>query len=184
MKFFNTADLCDEFDNIQIAKPIFSQYGRKKKFCGKMRTVSVLDDNSYVKKLIEKKVNGDVMVIDGNASDNCALLGDNLARKAFNNGWSGFIINGYIRDVEIINDIEIGIKAIGSLPRKSEKKDIGKYGEILRFAEVDFTDGHYVYSDSDGIIVSKDILDKKDDNTTKQSIPYIKLTGVKKYDDT
>ena len=184
MKFFNTADLCDEFDNIQIAKPIFSQYGRKKRFCGKIRTVNVLDDNSYVKKLVEKKVNGDVMVIDGNAYDNCALLGDNLARKAFNNGWSGFIINGYIRDVEIINDIEIGIKAIGSLPRKSEKKDIGKYGEILRFAEVDFTDGHYVYSDSDGIIVSKDILDKKNDNTTKQSIPYIRLTGVKKYDDT
>ena len=84
MTRFTTADLCDDNANIQIAKPIFKLYGENKNFYGKIRTVSVLDDNSYVKKLVEEKVNGDVMVVDGKGSTKCALLGDNLARIACN----------------------------------------------------------------------------------------------------
>ena len=87
MIHFTTADLCDDNSNIQIAKPIFKLFGENKYFYGRIRTVSVLDDNSYVKKLVEEKVNGDVMVVDGKGSTKCALLGDNLARIACDNGW-------------------------------------------------------------------------------------------------
>lgn len=158
MNIFNTADLCDENEGIQIAHPIFKSYGEREKFYGKIRTVSVQDDNSFVKKLVNEKVNGEVMVIDGKGSFKCALLGDNLAKSASQNGWSGFIINGCIRDSAIINKIDIGIKAINTMPIKSEKKDIGKYGEILKFANVIFEEGDYVYSDADGIVISKKLI--------------------------
>ena len=180
---FTTADLCDGNANIQIAKPVFKLFGENKYFYGRIRTVSVLDDNSYVKKLVEEKVNGDVMVVDGKGSTKCALLGDNLARIACNNGWSGFIINGCIRDSEIINRIGIGIKAINTMPIKSEKKDVGEYGKPLNFADVIFTDGDYVYSDPDGIIISKSQLINEIDTPSNNSLPYIHVTYVKKMSD-
>ena len=78
MKQFNTADICDENDENQIAEPIFKSYGGNKKFYGKIRTVMAIEDNSFVKNLIEEKVDGDVMVIDGKGSTKCALLGLSL----------------------------------------------------------------------------------------------------------
>ena len=153
MNDFYTADICDEYEDIQICENIFKSYGGKEKFKGKIRTVKAVEDNSYVKTLIDEKVNGDVMIIDGNGSKKCALLGDNLAKKATDNGWSGFIIYGCIRDSEIISTINIGIKALDTMPLKSEKKNIGEFGKDLRFANVLFKEGYYAYSDQDGIII-------------------------------
>ena len=158
MNHFSTADLCDENSDIQIAEPIFKMFGKQKIFMGKIRTVVAVEDNSYVKKLLATKVKGSVMVIDGNASTKCALLGDNLAKKAYENGWAGFIINGCIRDSNIIDTINIGIKALNTMPLKSEKRDVGEYGKDLSFAGVIFKENEYVYSDHDGIIISKKLL--------------------------
>jgi regulator of ribonuclease activity A len=181
MILFNTADICDKNNNIQIGDPIFKSYGKNKKFCGMIRTVTAIEDNSYVKKLVEEKVDGDVMVVEGKASTKCALLGDNLAMKAFENGWSGFIINGCIRDSEIINNIPIGIKAINTMPIKSQKNNIGEYSKALNFANIDFQEGEYVYSDPDGIIVLKDRLVSQEKLTNNGLIPYVVITYTKIY---
>ena len=159
MSDFYTADICDQYEDIEICENIFKSYGGKARFKGKIRTVSAIEDNSYVKKLIDEKVNGDIMVIDGNGSKKCALLGDNLAKKAMDNGWSGFIINGCIRDSEIVSTINIGIKALDTMPLKSEKKNVGEFGKDLKFANVIFKEGYYAYSDQDGIIIRKDEID-------------------------
>ena len=155
---FNTADLCDEHSDLQIAEPIFMLYGNRFKFSGKIRTVKAIEDNSYVKKLLNERVKGDVMVIDGGASLKCALLGDNLAKLAHKNGWSGFVINGCIRDSYIINTIDIGIKAINTTPKKSQKKNVGQYSMDLKFANVVFRENDYIYCDIDGIVISKKSL--------------------------
>ena len=158
MSKFTTADLCDEHTNIQIAEPIFNLYGGKKKFMGKIRTVIAIEDNSYVKELVNTKVDGDVMVIEGKGSIKCALLGDNLAKIASENGWAGFVINGCVRDSEIINTIPIGIKALNTMPKKSNKNNVGEFKKDLNFAGVLFREGYFLYSDSDGIIISKEKL--------------------------
>ena len=54
MNLFNTADICDETDDMQIVDPIFKAYGNNKKFSGKIRTVIAIEDNSYVKKLVDE----------------------------------------------------------------------------------------------------------------------------------
>jgi len=158
MKKFSTADLCDQNLSVKAAQPIFKIFGKTEIFCGKIRTVKVFEDNSYVKNLIEEKVGGDVMVIDGGGSLNCALLGDNLAKKAEENGWSGFIINGCIRDSSIIKNINIGIKALNTCPKKSIKNNKGEYKEDLEFAGIIFKNNWYVYSDTDGVVISEDKL--------------------------
>ncbi len=180
---FSTADICDEYNDIQIAQPIFRIYGENRKFFGKIRTVSVRDDNSYIKNLVNEKVSGDVMVVDGKASTKCALLGDNLARIACDNGWSGFIINGCIRDSEIINKIAIGVKAINTTPIKSVKNNIGEYSKDINFADVIFKEGEYVFSDPDGIVILKDMILDDNQNKLKSTLPYRLATCMKNMND-
>ena len=154
MNNFNTADLCDDH-NLIIAKPIFKSYGSRTHCFGKINTVEAIEDNSYVKKLLQEDGSGYVMVVDGRGSEKCALVGDNLAALGAENNWSGIIVNGCIRDSMEINNIGISIKALNLVPNKSEKKDIGKYGLDLNFAGVIFKENDFMYSDPDGIVISQ-----------------------------
>ena len=153
MNKFNTADSCDDHSLI-IAKPIFKSYGSRTHCFGKIKTVEAIEDNSYVKKLLQEDGSGYVMVVDGRGSEKCALVGDNLAALGAKNNWSGIIVNGCIRDSMEINNIGNSIKAINLVPNKSEKKDIGKYGLDLNFAGVIFKENDFLYSDPDGIVIS------------------------------
>ncbi len=153
MSKFNTADLCDNH-KLSIARPIFKSFGANTHCYGQIKTVEAIEDNSYVKKLLQKNGTGCVMVIDGHASNKCALVGDNLAAIAADNNWSGIIVNGCIRDSLEINNIPISIKALNLVPNKSKKKDIGRYGVEISLAGIIFREDEYVYSDPDGIVVS------------------------------
>ena len=157
MNKFNTADLCDEY-NLIVADPIFKSYGAETHCHGKITTVVSFEDNSYVKKLLDSDGKGKIMVVDGKGSLKCALLGDNLAKIACNNHWAGIIINGCIRDSVEINTLPLSVKALNTNPKKSIKKDIGEYNSNLTFAGVTFEDGDYLYSDPDGIVISKEAI--------------------------
>lgn len=158
---FKTADLCDDhYDDgdIQICQSLFSNFGGKSKFHGKIRTISCFEDNSKVRETVSSPGNGDVLVVDGGASQRCAMLGDILAAKAVDNGWAGLIMNTYIRDSADIAEMDLGVKALGTYPLKSEKRGLGTNDVTVAFAGVRFEPGYYVYSDEDGIIVSPKAL--------------------------
>ncbi|MBS82701.1 MAG: ribonuclease activity regulator protein RraA [Gammaproteobacteria bacterium] len=161
MNEFTIADLCDQNDDIEIVNPIFKSYGLNTNFSGIIKTIKVNNDNSYVKKLLESNGKGYVMVIDGGASLDCALMGDNLAKQACENNWNGILINGCIRDSKIINTLPISIKALNTSPKKSIKNNLGEYDIDISFAGVTFVNGYYIYSDEDGIIVSRKNLIQK-----------------------
>lgn len=150
-----TPDLCDKYpDQVEVAEPIFNNYGGKRSFGGQIVTIKCFEDNSLVKETAAKPGNGKVMVIDGGASLRRSLLGDMIAENAVSNGWEGFIIFGAIRDVDVIAELQIGVKALNTIPLKTEKKGIGEYDRELRFAGVVFRPGEYVYADNNGIIIS------------------------------
>lgn len=150
-----TADLCDQFNQeLQIADPLFRRFGGKASFAGPVATLRVFEDNSLVRQALEGPGKGRVLVVDGGGSLRCALVGDMLAKLAIDNGWAGAIINGPIRDSKVIGDMPLGIHALGTCPRKSEKRGIGESGVALAFAGVTISPGDWVYADEDGIIVS------------------------------
>jgi len=152
---FYTADLCDAHEaEVRTTEPVFSIYGRRIRFGGPIRTLRVFEDNSLVKKILATNGDGAVLVVDGGASVRCALLGGNLAELAAANGWAGLVINGCVRDVHEINDCDIGVRALGSCPRKSEKHGQGDEQLELSFAGVTFRPGEFLYADLDGVIVS------------------------------
>jgi regulator of ribonuclease activity A len=49
-------------------------------------------------------------------------MGDIIAEIAVANGWAGVVINGAIRDQNAINQLPLGVKALGSNPRKARKR--------------------------------------------------------------
>ncbi|MGR9114483.1 MAG: ribonuclease E activity regulator RraA [Gammaproteobacteria bacterium] len=155
---FTTADLCDahsDKDHVQIAEPIFRKYGGHVAFSGQITTLKVFEDNALVRSTLSEKVQNRVLVIDGGGSHRCALLGDNLARLALDNGWQGIIVYGCIRDASIISTLPIGVRALHTHPLKSFKKGHGERGVPVTFAGVQFKPDHFLYADEDGIIVSE-----------------------------
>ena len=157
---FATADLYDEHEeNLQIATPMFNSYGGKKSFSGPASTVKVFEDNSLVRAALEEQGNGRVLVVDGEGSLRCALVGDMLAVLGKDNGWQGIVVYGCIRDSAVIADIDIGVKALNTNPRKSVKKGVGERDVRVVFADVTINPGDYIYADEDGIIISDSKLD-------------------------
>lgn len=152
-------DLCDLYpEQLQIADPIFTSYGKRTHFYGEVVTVSCFEDNSRVRELVAQNGKGKVMVVDGGGSKRRALLGDMLAEKAVNNGWEGFVINGAIRDIVAQSQLNIGIHALCAHPMPTEKRGLGDLGKPLRFAGITITQGDYIYCDFNGIAVSKQPL--------------------------
>lgn len=152
---FKTADLCDEFGSmVEVADPVLRDYGGVTAFCGPIATVSVANDNTSVRDRLSEPGAGRVLVVDGGGSLHCALVGDMLAQLAYSNGWAGMVIYGCVRDVEELRTIPVGVKALNSLPRRSEKKGPGFVDVPVTFAGVTFEVGYYLYADADGILIS------------------------------
>ena len=148
-------DLCDQHgDALQVAAPLFHDYGGKPLFHGQAVTLSCFEDNSLVRELVARPGQGKVMVIDGGGSLRRALLGDQLAIKAVEQGWEGILIHGAVRDVGTLATLALGVKALAACPVKTEKLGQGKLDAVLSFAGVTIQPGDYVYADLNGVLIS------------------------------
>lgn len=151
-----TADLYDQHgETLQIAAPLFRDYGGDVEFEGAVVTLKVFEDNSLVRSTLEEAGDGRVLVVDGGGSLRCALVGDMLAELGRKNGWAGIVVYGCVRDAETMANMSIGIKALATNPRKSVKKGEGARDVTLRFAELVVEPGQYLYADRDGIVIAK-----------------------------
>jgi regulator of ribonuclease activity A len=155
MATISTPDLCDEHgDDIQVADPIFRHYGAHQAFGGEIATIKCFEDNSLVAEAVATEGRGRVLVVDGGGSLRRSLLGDNLAQKAVDNGWAGIVIYGALRDVEEIAPMPLGVMAMASVPRKTEKRGEGQKDIALHFASIHCKLGDYLYADGTGVIVA------------------------------
>ena len=128
-------------------------FGGVKRFSGPAVTIQCFENNPLVRQALGEPGEGRVLVVDGGGSTRCALLGDNLAAMAANNGWSGVIINGCLRDTEDIAKTPVGVKAIAPHPVKSSKRDPGLRDVPVTFAGVTVRPGDWIYADMDGVLV-------------------------------
>ena len=154
-----TTDLSDAHpDAIQVAEPMFRDFGGQRAFHGAIATVKLFEDNALVRSILETPGAGRVLVVDGGGSMRCALLGDQLAELAVRNGWAGVVVHGCIRDSEAIGQLPLGVKALATHPLKSIKRGEGQREIPVRFAGVHFRPGAWLYADGDGLIVSEQPL--------------------------
>jgi len=151
-----TADLYDERgEDLASVSLQFQSLGGHSHFSGPVRTIRCFEDNALVKEVLGTPGDGAVLVVDGDSSLRTALMGDMIAASAVQNGWAGVVINGAIRDREAIAELPLGVKALGSNPRKSSKTGAGETDVDLLIDGVTIRSGAMIWCDPDGILVER-----------------------------
>jgi regulator of ribonuclease activity A len=136
----STADLYDEYgERLQSCDTQFRQFGGRRDFDGIVATVRCFQDNALLKSILGTPGQGRVLVIDGGGSVHTALTGD--------------LINGAVRDSVALGALPLGIKALGTNPRKSSKTGAGEHEVDLEFGGAIFRPGDHVWCDDDGVVV-------------------------------
>ena len=148
MKNFTVPDICDDHDHIVIGNLFLNSYGGIDKFYGEIQTAKCEHSNSVVKELVQKDGNGKVLFINHTGDELCSMVGDQIAQAAFDNNWRGIITNGYIRDIEVIKDIPIGVYAKNSYPKKTNKSiGIGEINVPVEINDIVIKPNEWIYVD-------------------------------------
>lgn len=151
-----TADLYDlHGDALQSLSLQLRSFGGAAQFEGTIRTVRCFQDNALVKHLLQTPGDGAVLVVDGAGSLETALMGDMIAQSAVDAGWSGVVIHGCVRDSVALGQMRLGVKALGTNPRKSGKAGTGELDLPVEFGGVVFRPGARLYADEDGVLVER-----------------------------
>ncbi len=172
MTTFKTADLCDSLEDIQACTTQFRGFGRRRAFAGLIRTVRCFEDIADMRRRVNERGEGCVLVCDGGGSLGRAIFGDAMALLMAKNGWVGAIVHGAIRDTAEIDAMDIGVKALGTVSRRGEKNGGGEHDVALQFGGVTFIPGRYVVADDDGVIVLPDGVAPSDVDTTPAATMY------------
>lgn len=151
-----TADIYDEYgESVDSLSVQMRDFGGHIAFDGPVRTVRCHRDNALVKALFATPGEGAVLIIDGGGSLESALVGDLIAGSAVESGWAGIIINGGVRDSAVLASLPLGVKALGTNPRKSAKESTGEVDVPVVIGGVTFRPGAHVWADSDGVLVER-----------------------------
>lgn len=150
----STSDLYDVHEEgLRSCTTQFRQFGARSEFSGVAVTVKCHEDNVLIKETVGEPGAGRVLVVDGDGSLHSALVGDNMAGTAAANGWAGLIVYGAVRDAAALSGVDIGLKALGTNPRRSAKAGKGERDVPITIGGALFRPGDLVVSDSDGIVV-------------------------------
>ena len=154
-----TADLYDAFgDRCSSCETQFRQYAARLEFSGKTRTVKGFGDNSLLRRTLETRSEGEVLVVGGPGYLGSTLVGDLIAELGTKNGWSGVVIFGAIRGARAIARFCLRCGGTWIEPTKEHQagRGVRRYCRLVR--RTYFYSGPWLYSDDDGVLVSREQL--------------------------
>ncbi|MCK8117436.1 ribonuclease E activity regulator RraA [Pseudoalteromonas sp. 2CM37A] len=157
---YSTSDLCDFFaDVVDVLEPMFINFGGRHTFGGRIKTVKCFENNELIREILSQDGTDQVLLIDGGGSTRRALIDIELAELALDNNWNGIIVFGAVRHVDELEEIDLGIQAIASIPVSADSEGAGEDGIGVNFAGVSFFDDDFIYADSTGIVLSAEELE-------------------------
>lgn len=157
---YNTSELCDLYaDQVDVVEPMFVNYGGRTSFGGQVVTVKCHEDKGLIEQALEQPGAGKVLLVDGGGSLRRALIDIGIAELAFENDWEGIICYGCVRDVDALEDLDIGVQAIASIPVGAPTEGVGEADIAVNFGGVTFLPEDHIYADSTGVILSPEPLD-------------------------
>ncbi|MFT7491226.1 MAG: 4-hydroxy-4-methyl-2-oxoglutarate aldolase [Pseudohongiellaceae bacterium] len=95
---------------------------------------------------------GAIIVVQTNGSD-VAVAGGNVCAIAQKHGVLGFIIDGLIRDIVEIRELQFPVYAKGIIPKPSDKKYVGPVNPTVVCGGVVINTGDVIVADEEGIAV-------------------------------
>ena len=161
--FIDTSELCDLYaEQVDVVEPIFSSFGGVSNFYGKVTTVKCFESNGLIAEVLEENGEGRVLVIDGGGAVRRGLIDAELAQLAVDNGWEGIIVYGAVRQIQQLENLDIGIHALAPIPVSADESSAGESDIPVNFGGVTFFPEDYIYADLTGIILSQEPLDLDD----------------------
>lgn len=158
--FIDTSELCDLYaDQVDVVEPIFSSFGGVSNFYGKVTTVKCFENNGLIAEVLEENGEGRVLVVDGGGAVRRGLIDAELAQLAVDNGWEGIIVYGAVRQIQQLENLDIGIHALAPIPVSADESNAGESDIPVNFGGVTFFPEDYIYADLTGIILSQEPLD-------------------------
>ncbi|MBC3765953.1 ribonuclease E activity regulator RraA [Neptunicella marina] len=157
---YNTSELCDLFaDSVDVVEPMFVSYGGRRSYGGEITTIKCFESRGLIEKVLQQPGQGKVLLIDGGGSTRRALIDTNLAQLALENDWEGIVCYGSVREVDMLEELDIGIHAVAAIPVGADFEPNGEVDIAVNFGGVTFLPEDHLYADSTGIILSPDPLD-------------------------
>ncbi|AGH80411.1 ribonuclease activity regulator protein RraA [Psychromonas sp. CNPT3] len=157
---YNTSLLCDIYaDTIDVVEPLLTNFGGRNSFAGEVVTVKCFESVGLIYKALEENGTGKVLLVDGGGSIRRALVNVHIAELAIENGWEGIVVNGCVREVAQLEEMDIGIQAITAIPVGADDTEVGDINVPINFAGVTFLPEDILYADSTGIVISPEPLD-------------------------
>ena len=158
--FIDTSELCDLYaEQVDVVEPIFSSFGGVSNFYGKVTTVKCFESNGLIAEVLEENGEGRVLVIDGGGAVRRGLIDAELAQLAVDNGWEGIIVYGAVRQIQQLENLDIGIHALAPIPVSADESSAGESDIPVNFGGVTFFPEEYIYADLTGIKLSQEPLD-------------------------
>lgn len=157
---YNTSELCDLYaDAVDVVEPMFVNYGGRSSFGGQLVTVKCYEDKGLIEQTLQENGLGKVLLVDGGGSLRRALIDINIAELALENDWEGIICYGCVRDVDALEDLDIGVQAVASIPVGASSAGVGGVDLPVNFGGVTFLPEDHIYADTTGVILSPEPLD-------------------------
>jgi len=124
------------------------------KIAGRAVTVRLPDgENGAVLEAIRAAQPGDILVIDAKGNTNRAVAGDFVISLAKGIGVQGFVVDGVIRDIAAIRELNFPVFSLGTTVAAGNKNGGGKVNVPVAIGGVSVEPGDYIIGDVDGVIV-------------------------------
>jgi len=139
-------------------KPIKDTY----KMAGRAFTINIpAGDNTGILRGIREAKPGDVLVVDGKGYTERAVAGDFVISLAQSMGLQGIIIDGAIRDIQGIKDLDFPVFCRASTIAASIKAAPGELQIPISCGGVSVSPGDIIVGDADGVIVIPSRIEEK-----------------------
>ena len=152
---FPTPDISDLLNRLYAVDPqIRVLTGEHHRVCGPACTVKVFPgDNLMVHKALDVIEPGDVIIVDAGGSTLNAVLGDLVSTKARHRGAAGFVIDGLVRDLPGIKELDFPVFARGTTPIGPLHRGPGEINFSICCGGVVVSPGDLIVGDSMGVVV-------------------------------
>lgn len=157
------SDAMQGLNNLDAAiKPLKDEY----KVVGRAFTVKMpVGDNLVFLKAIREAKPGDVLVVDAKGDTYRAIAGDFIVGMAQTLGIKGIVVDGVIRDIEGIKQLNFPVFCKGTTIAASGKAGQGELNVPISCGGATIQPGDMIVGDADGVVVvpqaiEQEVLDK------------------------
>ena len=182
---YEVPEISDVLNRLYALDPAITCLSQKHhRLCGAVCTVRVFPgDNLMVHKVLDVAKPNDIVIVDAHGARGVnAVLGDTICTKAKHRGIAGFVIDGLVRDLPGIEEVDIPVFARGTTPVGPLHRGPGEINYPIACGGAVVNPGDLVVADVSGIVVipqeaAEDVLRRLDGQKAHQEA-Y--LAGVKR----